>query len=114
MVYSIKFFILIHFNIIFFFVAKPSHRVADLCLDNMLEPTFVRNLFQNIYVETLSSATRTMLQFKYLEFHSNWQMFNVGRASHCQLIIFRVHTIAERMLCIPAHKPSTIYTVYIL
>ena len=49
-----------------FLVAKPNHRFTYMCLDNVkmylnLVPTFVRNLFQKTYVETLSLATRTLL-----------------------------------------------------
>ena len=51
------------------FMAKHSHRFAYLCLDNVQmykspEP------ISEWYVETRSSATRTLFRFKYLEFHS--------------------------------------------
>ena len=52
-----------------FFVAKPSHRFAYMCLDNVkcIRIRFYTELtcvFQNSYVETFSSATRTMISIQ--------------------------------------------------
>ena len=65
--------------------------LSKLCFRT--EPAIVMNLFQNGYPSTLIDMLMHSVwlpehcfQFKYIEFHSNWKTFNVGRAYYCQLI----------------------------
>ena len=70
--------------------------LAECCFST--EPAFVRNLFQNGYPSTFKDMLiysiqqpEHCFQFKYLEFHSNQQTFNVGLA-YCQLTLHNKST----------------------
>ena len=92
-----------------------SVRLSERCL--CTEPTSVRNLFQNGYSSTLIDMLKYSLrlpefcvQFKYLEFHSKKQIFNVGRAYYCHLIleyfslvILHANRTSPCTLCRPFH-----------
>ena len=83
-----------------------SVKLSERCFST--DPAFVRNLFYNSYPSTLIDMLKHSIGlpkhcFKYLEFHSNYQTFNVGRAYNCKLVLYtsiHVHSNTSQLIIV--------------